>query len=89
MKADLQAASDAGKLFTSSLFKIRSPNYALDLMSERDRTLGRVRSIGIHRTDYADEWIGLVPITVRTVAEFLPTTSVLDLMVQALIDCDV
>ena len=42
----------------------------------------------VYRTEDADRWISLVPVTVRAITDFLPTTSILELLTQAIIDAD-
>lgn len=95
--SDLAAASDAGKIYvTSDFVAMRS------VMAEIDRLIGKTFVLkaaprmtdpempfedeAIYRTEHAAEWLSRVPKVVQVVVDFLPTTSVLDLMVQALID---
>lgn len=95
--ADLQAASDAGRIYvTSDFYAMRS------VPAELDRLLGKANVLkaaprmkdpempfedeAIYRTEHTPVWLSRVPKVVQAVVDFLPTTSVLDLMVQALID---
>ena len=97
--ADLETASEAGLLYVDKDFQaMRQVSRLLDSMCEKDQTLRTVPIMeddemgypdqGIYRTEHAEGWVNRVPLVVRVVTDFLPTTSALDLMVQALIDSE-
>lgn len=97
VSADLLAASDAGKLYIDTDFSEMRMVY-----TELERLEGQAKIVrsaprmhdpemaradfAIYRTENADRWLSLIPVTVRAVVDYLPTTNVLDLMVQALLD---
>jgi len=96
---DVQAASSAGKLYVDANFSEMRMVY-----SELRRMIGNAKIVrlapsmadpvmaksaaAVYRTDAAERWLGLIPVTVNAVVDYLPITDVLDLMVQALIDDD-
>jgi len=97
VSADLLAASDAGKIYVDHDFSEMRMVY-----TELERLVAQAKIVrsdphmddpemarpdyAIYRTENADRWLSLIPVTVRAVVDYLPTTNVLDLMVQALLD---
>jgi len=94
---DLLAASAAGKIYVDNDFvEMRRVMGVFENMCGRDRTLRTApfmedpdmayEAPAVYRTDAADRWLERVPVVVMAVVNQLPTTSVLDMMVQALLD---
>lgn len=99
VSGDLEAASAAGRIYVDQEFMEMRMVY-----SELNRMIAKAKivrtapmmddpemaspDLAIYRTEYADRWLSLVPVTVKAVVDYLPTTNVLDLMVQALVDDD-
>jgi hypothetical protein len=99
VSSDLMAASDAGRIYVDSNFMaMRNLGLELERMCVKDETLRSAPVMedpemprpapAIYRTEYADGWLQRVPVVVSAIVDFLPTTSLLDMMVQALIDDD-
>jgi len=99
VSGDLLAASDADRIYVDANFmSMRNVRLLVDRMCGGDKTLRVAPRIedpemdspdrAIYRSEYADGWLKRVPVTVSAVVDFLPVTSVLDMMVQALIDDD-
>lgn len=94
---DLQAASDAGRIYVDQYFR-----YMRSVYAEFDRLVAKLKILktaprmkdpdmpfeaeAVYRTERTSIWLSRVPRVVQVVVDFLPTTSALDLMVQALID---
>jgi len=70
------------------MLKARHSWTLIELMCIKDKTLNKDVRGRICRSEFAEGWLGRVPATVKAVERYLPTTHVLDLMVQALIDDD-
>jgi len=99
VRADLQAASDAGKIYVEPGFLgMRGVHVEIERLTLNSKVLRSEGSMedsdmdrrapAIYRTEYASRWLAHVPVTVQAVVDFLPITSVLDMMVQALEDDD-
>jgi hypothetical protein len=99
VSADVQAASDAGKIYVEADFEEMRMAYSeLKRMvaAQIVRMAPRMQdpempgwAPAVYRTENAERWLNLVPAVIKAVVDFLPTTSVLDLMVQSLVDADV
>jgi len=98
VSADLQAASDAGKIYVEADFEEMRMVYTemkrmvadqIVQMGPRmhDPEMGALAP-AIFRTENAERWLDLIPAVIKAMVDFLPTTSVLDLMVQSLLDAD-
>jgi hypothetical protein len=94
---DLSAASDAGRIYVDQFFQMmRSVNAELDRLITKNHILKTAPRMtdpempfpdeAIYRDSHASTWLKRVPRTVQAVVDFLPTTSVLDLLVQSLLD---
>jgi len=98
VSADIEAASDAGKIYVNAEFtEMRMVYYELKRMCNAriirtapimDDPEMALAAPAIYRTEYTGRWIDLVPVTVEAVVNYLPVTNILDMMVQALIDDD-
>ena len=95
--ADLVAASKAGRIYVDNYFTQMKPiNVELSQLIDRADVLRHAPVMhdpdmpypaqAIYRTDRTNTWLGHVPKVVKAVVDYLPTTSALDLLVQALID---
>lgn len=95
---DIKTASARGLIYVDSDFiALSHPSSVINKMCSRDKTLraiGTVKENGlissvIYRTEITDRWIGLVPVAVQAIVNFLPTTNLLDMMVQSLNDDEI
>jgi len=95
--SDLELASESEKIYVDGQFQaLRQINKVLSEMCGKDKTLRTAPLMedpempfsdhAIYRTEYADGWTSRIPRTIQAIVDYLPTTSVLDLMVQALFD---
>jgi len=99
VKSDLQSASDLGRIYVDDSFSCMRM-----VAKDIDRLIGQQTlrtapdrmddpEMGyddwpIYRTPDTQGWEDRVPVVVRTVVDFLPTSNVLDLLLQALLDDD-
>ena len=94
---DLASASDAGRLYVDQYFS--QMRAVLGEVNRLIESTGILKSapymvdpeipypdVAIYRTERAVDWLGRVPRVIQAVVDYLPTTSVLDMVVQALID---
>ncbi|MGE3483694.1 MAG: hypothetical protein AB7L09_03060 [Nitrospira sp.] len=95
--ADLEAASNAGRLYVDSFFvAMRSVHAELSRLVHHYNVVKTAPNMSdpdmpwpdeaVYRTERTDLWLSRVPKLVQVVVDYLPTTSALDLLVQALYD---
>lgn len=91
---DIRAASDAGRIYAAIESNwINTGNVLAQLAKDGvlKTALYQEASVTVlhaYRTDYTDEWVSLVPVTVKAALNFMPVTDVLDLLVDALNDAE-
>lgn len=95
---DILAASVAGRIYVDPYFTKMRQVYGEFSRMVKAKTVRidpgmqdpeMIRDVpAASRTDYTEQWLSLIPATVKAVVDYLPVTNVLDLMVQALVDDD-
>jgi len=98
VRGDLQAASDRGRIYVDDSFScMRMASKDLDRLigqktlrdapSMKDSEMG-YEDCAIYQTEHTQGWLDRVPVVVQAVVRFLPMSSVLDMMLKALLDDD-